>query len=205
MVIAIALLFPAAALAQDLEPPSPRQGYYLGGGLFSLTNTNIEDGDNLGTWGGGGANLRLGQMVTRRLGLGLLIDQGISFNNKETAILAGLSVEAQWKIWRTLAVRGGTGIGFVILDDGEPDRTEEDAELRGGAGGYYLLGLSYDLFPYKRELSGGFSISPTVMARFLSGGGVDSVNVFFGFDFLWWTGLAKDQLDLPPEKAFVPD
>ena len=57
------------ASAQDLEPPRARQGYYMGVGGDFILNNNWEDGEGTGLWKGGGFNLSIGQLITRRFGL----------------------------------------------------------------------------------------------------------------------------------------
>ena len=59
-----------------LELPRHRQGYYLALGNYALVTQTWEDGDSLGTWVGTGLTIRMGQMMTRRFGLGLQIDFG---------------------------------------------------------------------------------------------------------------------------------
>jgi hypothetical protein len=190
----------APARAQQLEPPRGRQGYYLGGGLFGVANHAWEDGEALGVWGGSGLGLRAGQLLTPRFGLGLQLQLGGASGDGQTAALFGFGLEGQATLVRNLAARAGVGFGFITLDDPDVD----EGEIRGGAGGFYMLGLSYDFFPFRDEGegSGGFAISPTVELRFLPGGDVKTAVAFIGVDLLWWTGLPRNQLELPDAEAY---
>jgi hypothetical protein len=184
--------------AQTLEAPRGRQGYYLGvGGLGAVNRTWEDDRANSLSLGGVGT-LRLGQMVTRRLGFGLQIDMGSSSGDGQRATLGGLSMAAQWELATNLAVHGGAGIGFFSLDD---TRITDD-DTRGGGGAYYLLGISYDWFPRRQRLTGGWSLGPTVQLRLLPGDGITAGALFAGIDLLYWSGLPRHQLDLPPGQAY---
>ncbi|MDZ4697296.1 MAG: hypothetical protein SGI86_19315 [Deltaproteobacteria bacterium] len=198
---------PSLALGDELlESPGLHQGYYASLGIYGLSTINWEEGDQLnGAWFGTGNALRLGQMVTRTLGLGLAIDwggtEGEANGRKQTSSIGALSMEGQWVPIDRLSLLVGTGVGFAQYKYNKilPDEPEA---LRGGAGAMFLLGASYDFFPYRKPLSGGLALSPTVRVRFLPSETADMLGVFFGLDITWWTGLPKNQLDLPPDRAF---
>ena len=187
-----------APAAIVLELPRHRQGYYLAIGNYALVTQTWDKGDSLGAWVGTGLSIRMGQMMTKRFGLGLQIDFGGSSNGPEHASVFGLSMAAQWELLHNFAVHGGVGLGVLQLTD---DR-DPDAELRGAVGSGYFLGLSYDWFPFKRRLTGGFAVTPMVQARLIPGGDIDGMVFLFGVDLTWWTGLPNNQLDLPPAEAF---
>src|SRR5688572_10120173 len=148
-----------------LELPRHRQGYYLAIGNHLLMTQSWEDGDSLGAWLGTGLTIRLGQMMTRRFGLGLQIDFGGSSDGPNHGSVFGLSMAAQWELLHNFAAHGGVGLGVLQLTD---DR-DPDAELRGAVGSGYFVGLSYDWFPFKRRLTGGFAVTPMVQARLIPG------------------------------------
>jgi hypothetical protein len=191
----------APAEAQQLEPPRPRQGYYVTLGLYGAASQAREKGDSLGPWGGSGGSLRVGQLVTSRFGLGLTLESGGTKGGGQQASMSALGLEASWAIHGNLAARGGVGIGFMRLHD--PNDPTESA-TRGVAGSWYALGLSYDWFPSKARRSGGFSIAPTVQARLIPGSDTSGFVAFFGVDLGYWTGLPRNQLDLPPSEAWKP-
>jgi hypothetical protein len=192
---------PAARADQGgvvLELPRHRQGYYLTLGNYMLITQNREDGFDLGTWVGSAFSIRLGQMVTRRLGLGLQIDFGSASKGPENAAITGLSLAGQLEIVRNVALHGGVGLGVVQLTDNR----DPDEELRGAVGSGYFLGVSYDWFPFKRRLTGGFAVSPMAQARIIPGSDVTSLVFMVGVDLTWWTGLPNNQLELPTAEAF---
>ena len=96
-----------------------------------------------------------------------------------------------------LALNGGVGLGVLQLHD----KRVMNEELRGAFGAEYSLGASYDFFPYKKKLSGGLGLAPIVQVRFLPGDEATSIAVLFGLHVSWWTGLPRNQLDLPPGRA----
>jgi hypothetical protein len=203
--VAAAVLLGAAAAARAdapqaivLELPRHRQGYYLAIGNYGLVTQTWEDDYSLGTWLGTGLSIRMGQMMTRRFGLGLQIDFGGSSDGPQHASVFGLSMAAQWELLHNFAVHGGVGLGVLQLTD---DR-DPDAALRGAVGSGYFAGLSYDWFPFKRRLTGGFAVTPMVQARLIPGDEVRGMVFLFGVDLTWWTGLPNNQLDLPPAEAF---
>ncbi len=100
-----------------------------------------------------------------------------------------------------LAMNGGLALGVLQLHD---DRVENE-ELRGAFGAEYSLGASYDFFPYKRKLSGGLGLAPIVQVRFLPGDEATSISVLAGLHVSWWTGLPRNQLDLPPGEGYERD
>lgn len=53
-----------------LEPPRPRQGYYVAVGGHAAAPYVLEDGEGLGPFVGWGVDLRFGQLLTRRFGMG---------------------------------------------------------------------------------------------------------------------------------------
>ena len=185
-----------------LEPPSPRQGYYVSLGLEAGPGFMWDKGQALDTRPviSRLPVLRLGQMLTTRFNLGLRLSFLGGVKDGETRSLAGLQIESGYRVWRTLAVQAGVGAGFARIS--KDKHLDPDDELRGSYGALYMLGLSYDFFPYKKSLSGGFAISPTVGARFLLSDPIDALAILIGVDFTWWTGLPKNQLDLPPDRAF---
>jgi hypothetical protein len=197
--LAVVILAAAgAAHAQDIEQPRSRQGYYLGFSLLGGTSYIREDGDSLGTYGGSGFGLRLGQLVTRRIGLGLRIDVASGKKGNDQASIFDLSAETQLLLAPNLAVHVGMGLGVIELKD----QVDPDAELRGGVGAAYTLGLSYAWFPFKGRRSGGFSVTPMLQAHFIPGDGATSFTGLLGVELGWWTGLPRNQLQLPESEAY---
>jgi hypothetical protein len=184
--------------AQTLEAPRSRQGYYLSLGLLSGASHTWEDGDSLGTWRGSSFNLRLGQMLTRRFGMGLQIASGAATKGSLLATTFGLGVESQLELARNLAAHAGVGLGVLQITD-----SEEEAEgLRGTVGAEYFLGLSYAWYPFRGRPSGGFSLTPNAQVRFIPGESATGLAILLGVDIAWWTGLPRNQLELPESEAY---
>src|SRR5690606_30692480 len=97
VVLATLGLAATAGRADDalLVKPRPRQGYYLAlGEHFTLANVR-EEGDSLGALVGASTSLRLGQLLTPRLGLGLAIDFGGVKDHPDQASLFALGLAGQ--------------------------------------------------------------------------------------------------------------
>lgn len=188
----------ALASAQNLETPRQRQGYYVGLGAHSTFNHYREDGDGLGTQVGGGGSFRLGQLLTRRLGLGLVFDVVNAGGDNQSITIIDIGVQGQVELMPNLALHGGVGMGIVILSS--PD--DEDGELRGLYGAAYTIGLSYDWFPGSRR-TGGWAITPGVQLRWVPDEIDDSVSMMLGVELTYWSGLPRGQLDLPNDEAYV--
>lgn len=194
---AVALLAGAGpAAAQELSQPRQRQGYYVAGGMHAAVAYNRDRGDSLGPWGGYATTIRLGQLLTRRLGLGLQLDVGGTSGENRTASLMGLGVAGQLEVAPNLAVHAGIGLGVVSLDDPERDET------RGGYGAAYTVALTYDWFPGHRR-SGGWAITPGLRLRALPSDTVDAFALLAGVELSYWTGLPRNQLALPDSEAYA--
>jgi hypothetical protein len=187
------------AHAQVLEPPRPRQGYYFAVGYHLALNHNWEDGESWGLWRGADLTVRFGQLLTRRFGLGLAIHSGGTSGQNQKAAFGGLAVEGHWELARNLSLLGGVGLDIVSLSS----QTGGDKTTRGTVGSGYVIGLGYDWFPGHRQ-SGGWAVSPLVEARFVPGNTATAFIGTVGVQLSYWTGLPRNQLDLPPDEAFKP-
>jgi len=204
LALVAASLAGVAANAQTLELPKARQGYWVSVGLNQGASAIREKGKSKGVYAAGGLSIRLGEMVTERLGLGLFFDYGGLVKQEKAAgvytrddkgATGGVGFEGNLKLWRTLAVRTGFGFGVVMLTD---DATEAK-ELRGGAGSYLMLGASYEFFPWRNRLTGGWAISPALDFRVMPDGNVKAFTGFLGVSVTWWSGLERNMLILPEE------
>ena len=79
------------------------------------------------------------------------------------------------------------------------DQDSQDKSLRGGAGSYFLAGTSYDFFPWRKRLTGGWAVTPTVDFRVMPDGNIHAYTVFAGLQVVWWSGLPRQMLILPEE------
>jgi hypothetical protein len=205
LLVAVALLVAALArpaLAADnagvtLEPPRPRQGYYFAVGYSFALNHNWEDGESWGVWPGTELKLRFGQMVTQRFGLGMQIHSGGAKGEGQNAAFGGLTMEGQFELARNLALYGGVGVDVVSLSS----QHMTDKTTRGAVGAGYYLGASYDWF-FTHRLTGGWSAAPTFEVRLVPGDTATGFIAVLGVQLTWWSGLPRNQLDLPPDEAF---
>ncbi len=184
--------------AQTLDLPRSRQGYYVGGGLHFGASRFEEDGDKLGTWFTQTIRGRVGQMVTDDFGLGLSLGMGGAGKESEVASLFDLGAEGQWELATNLALHGGVGFGVITVSD--EDKPNED--LRGSFGGAYSVGLSYDWFPFKPRLTGGWGFRPVATAQFLPNDPVSAMIFTLGVEVVYWKGLPKNELNLPPGEGY---
>jgi hypothetical protein len=189
---------PVAASAQQLEVPRPRQGYFLGGGLQFAMARVTDDGDPLGTLPGTILTVHTGEMVTSHLGLGLSLEYGGAADDRYVAALGGLGLAGQWEFARNLALHGSVGFGVVGLED---TKYPNDPR-RGSYGGSYSLGLSYDWFPRPKRLSGGWSLQPITMFRYLPDDPISSMVFSLGVEVVRWRGLRRNELDLPAGEGY---
>ncbi|MGB8293935.1 MAG: hypothetical protein WCG85_00760 [Polyangia bacterium] len=183
------------ARAQTLETPRARQGYWIGVGLIDVASHLNEEGKNRGFYTGSGFTFRVGQLLTERLGLGLLVEYGGIKKGSDQGSVGGLTLEGSATVWRGLSVHTGTGIGFVMVTD----QSSLDKSLRGGGGSYFLGGASYDFFPWRKRLTGGWAVTPTVDFRAMPDGNIHAYSFFMGVQVLWWSGLPRQMLFLPEE------
>lgn len=186
-----------AARAQVLETPDGRQGYFLVVGPAFTLNKEWMDNEHYGLWPGYDVGLRFGQMVTRHFGLGLMVHNGAAKGDGQTAGTFGLGLEAQVEVARRLAVHGAAGVETISVraDDGK------DKSLRGTAGAGYTLGVSYSWF-LTHKLSGGWALTPRVDFRYVPGTTSSGFTTLVGLQIAWWTGLPRNQLELPASEAY---
>jgi len=179
-----------------LEEPRSRQGYWIGFGASGVAAQLTEQGKNRGIYSGGTGTFRIGQLVTRRLGLGLLVEYtgGIAKGSDKGSI-GGLTLEGSCLVWRDLSVHTGFGIGYVMVSDSKAI----DTSLRGGGGSYLLLGASYDLFPFKKVRTGGWAITPVVDFHVMPDGSIHFLALLGGLQATWWSGLPDNMLHLPED------
>jgi hypothetical protein len=197
MLLALALAVgatPRAAQAQSLEEPRARQGYWIGLGLLEVASQLREDG-NKKLYTGGGFTFRIGQLITQRLGLGMLVEYSGVKKGSDKGSIGGLTLEGSATLWRNLSFHTGLGVGFVMLKDDN----SKDKELRGGGGSYFLGGLSYDFYPWRNRLTGGWAITPTVDFRASPDGNIKFYGIFAALQVTWWSGLPRNMLILPEE------
>jgi hypothetical protein len=196
--LALLALSPSAAHAEDLlETPRERQGYFVGFGGGFATSYAHEGGRDYGPISGTSFNLAFGQLVTERLGLGVIFDFGGGTGDGQEMGTFALSVDGQASLVDNLALHASIGLGVTTLV--APD--DDDDETRGIYGATYALALSYDWFFTSRR-SGGWSLTPSLAFRVLPTGDDNVYGGFLGVQISWWSGLPKNQLELDVKDAF---
>jgi len=181
--------------AQTLQPPRPRQGYWVGCSGVGAFSVLTEEGRNRGLYAGGGVTLRAGQLLTERLGLGVLLEYGAIQKGSDKGSIGGLILEGSARLWRGLSAHTGVGFGFV----GMTDRNATDKSLRGGAGAYTLAGVSYDFFPWHHRASGGWALTPTLDFHAMPDGNIHAYTTLAGLQITWWSGLPANKLATPDQ------
>jgi hypothetical protein len=186
-----------SALAQTLELPRPRQGYYASVGPQLVTTQIWDHDESLGAWSGPAFSVRIGELLTTRLGLGLEFHYGQTKKGPWSAQFGGLALEGQWEVYENLSLRGSAGLEAIGTED------ERDPDNNPGAyGGGYALSVAYDAFVKKAEQSGGLAITPVAGVRFLSGDNLRLVTTFIGVEATYWTGLPSNQLNLTAGEGY---
>lgn len=195
LTLALGLLTARPLFSQTLEEPRARQGYWIQVGLNQGGVNVVEKGKDKGVYNSGGFKLRLGELVTERLGLGLVVENnGIAKANDKGAA-GGLAIEVTYCPWRALSTHLGAGFGYVMLTD----NATKEKTLRGGAGSYLIMGASYDFFPWRKRLTGGWALAPAVDFRAMPDGNVHTYAFFISLNVTWWSGLEHNMLRLPEE------
>ena len=189
MVVVAIALGGRAAQAQALRAPEARQGYYLSAGAGANALAARDKGQRDGTALGLAYTIHLGEMLTDRWGLGLAIEGGSGARAGITTQLAGLTLEAQARLWRHLAVHAGVGLGVASAKD--PSRVGD--ETHGTYGTLLTAGLSYDAF-FTGRSSGGWAITPACGLRAVPGGDASSIAVVLTLSLSWWSGLPAREL-----------
>jgi hypothetical protein len=177
------------AQAQMLREPEARQGFYVSVGAGANALTAWDKGQRDSAAAGLAYTIRFGEMLTDRWGLGLAIAGGSGARSGVTTEVAGLTLEAQARLWRHLAAHIGVGAGAASAKD--PSRVGD--ETHGSYGSLLTAGLSYDAF-VTRRLTGGWAITPGCGLYALPGGDVSAVAAVLTLGVSWWSGLPAREL-----------
>jgi hypothetical protein len=172
------------ARAQTLREPEARQGFYFSAGAGANALATRDKGERDGTAAGLAYTLHLGEMLTDRWGLGLAIEGGSASRQGITTGIAGLTMEAQARLWRHLAAHAGVGLGVATAKD--PSRIGDETHATYGS--LLTAGLSYDAFVTRRP-SGGWAVTPACGLRAEPGGDVSAIAALVTVSVSWWSGL----------------
>ena len=192
-----------SAFAQELEKPSPRQGYYLGYSM-SIANANMNYTDKawLPAWPAIGSGLRMGEALNQDLALGLSWEFLKANGKRRSSAGGGVVIEAEWLSLGPYFLRLGAGFAALKVTDIKADADD----VSGNAGSIYSFGFGRDFFPmypkwsYPGE-SGGLSVRTLAQIRYIPGS-FQSVFAWLGVEVLWFFGRPKNQLELDLNEAF---
>ncbi|MDP7040539.1 MAG: hypothetical protein QGI45_15380 [Myxococcota bacterium] len=192
-----------SAFAQELEKPSPRQGYYLGYSM-SIANANMNHTDNawLPAWPALGSALRMGEALNQDLALGLSWEFFQGKGKRRSSVGGGVVIEAEWLSLDPYFLRAGAGFAALKVTDKKAD----DDDVGGNAGSIYAFGIGRDFYPMYPKWSypgqsGGLTVRTLAQVKYIPGG-FSSVFAWFGVEVLWFFGRPKNQLELELNEAF---
>ena len=137
-VVVVLGLTSAIARAQPAEPPPPRHGLLIGGGLFG---GNIScDGTNCGGFReAGGAAFHVGYMFGPRLGV--LLDVWAMTSSKNDVGISFVTSTVNLRYWLAPAlwIQGGLGGGHAVIHVGALSSRGDDVPVGELAAGYEVV------------------------------------------------------------------
>lgn len=187
----------AGGAQEKLTKPAPAQGHYISLGVHGV-GAMARDADR-GTRPptlGGGLSLRLGESMTDWFDIGLRL--GLRHTTGDEGMtLGGVLIEGQVRVlpaWYLRAAFGVAGVGGQDPDDPAYDR--------GAYGTAYMLGVSTNLNLSDPGRSGGWVLSPVLSLLALPDSDFTPFGVSLGLELSWWSGLRRNQLELPFDEAY---
>lgn len=199
-VLAGALLASGPAGADLLSTPDPMQGYYFGIGAVGTGSLVYSDETAwLSPFFGPGGSLHIGQGITDNLALGINAVTSFEINEDRTLLVGQFGIELKWRFYSGFFVRPAFGFGFS-----DPTRRKSGLEkITPGVAGSYSVELGFDYFAKTfKHKSGGLALTPLVFVNAKNGTGMTAFQWGIGFEITVWTGLPKNQLNLPMNEAY---
>jgi hypothetical protein len=185
------------AQAQTAVAPRDRQGYYFTLGAAVFGTQQWDHGRSQGIKQGLLFNYGVGQMLTDRWGLGFRVEGGSGSTAGKTWGTLGMGLDAEFNPVSNLALHLGLGVGV----DTVKDPLDLENPTRPGYGSTHSPGASWDFFITHR-LTGGWSVAPTVMVRYLPTDPLTGVWLYGGLQIANWSGRPRGQLILPDSDAY---
>ena len=182
-----------------LEKPEPSQGHYIGLGIYGVAAAAFDEDRGLRRpTVGNGLSLRLGQSVTSWLDLGMVADGAYTGGDEADRFGYG-SVRVQSQVYplQRWFLRGGFGPFFA----GGTDPEDSDS-ARGTYGTVYELGVGTNIFLSDADESGGGVLTPVLTNEIGPNPEFVTYAIALGVEISWWSGLSRDQLDLPIDEAY---
>jgi hypothetical protein len=169
----------------QLEDPEPSQGHFLAMGVYGLGAMAFDDsrGTRTPTFGEG-FSLRLGESLTDWVDLGLAFALGSTSGAPQNSLTLGrFGVTSQWYPTDRLFVQAGFGATYTRGKD------PEDHALN-------------NLYLSDADQSGGWVFTPVATAEIGPNSNFTSTALWLGVEISWWSGLTRDKLNLPFDKAY---
>jgi hypothetical protein len=199
-VAALCLLFSLPASAETLERPARQQGYYLSAGpAGGMVLHGTSDGRR-GPYAGPGFSFRLGEALTRRFDLGVGGGVFWMYGQNQRSLNGNFSLEFTFHPTKGLWLMAGAGLGFTDFTR----RVKGIDAITGRFSGEYTVAAGWDLFFGQRDpyRSGGVALTPVAGVRLGPASPTSAWIFFVGVNVTWWTGLPKNKLLLPVDRAF---
>jgi hypothetical protein len=184
---------------RDLVLPRPNQGHFWSVALLSTGGLGFDSQrPNRSLTAGYGVNVQIGEAVTDWLDLGLGVAFGKTFGPDQDRLTFGrLSLHSQWYLDPRWFARLDIGAGSVAGRD--PRSPSRD---RGGYAAVYSVGVGRNLFLSPATQSGGWVLSPVLGLDLIPSDGLTALVGWVGLEVSYWTGLTRDKLRLPVDRAF---
>lgn len=199
---------PADATAEDapavpsvhLEDPEPSQGHFIAVGFHGVGAMAFDQ--NRGTRSptfGKGYTLRVGEALTDWLDLSLAFAFGSTSGDVDDTLSFGrFGLTTQWYLTERLFIQAGFG-----ATNGQGKDPEDHKLSRGRYGDVYLTGIGTNLYISDNNQSGGWVLTPVLTAEVGPDSKFTSTALWLGVELSWWTGLDRDKLNLPLDKAYA--
>jgi hypothetical protein len=184
----------------ELEEPKPNQGHFVALGFHGISAMAFDEsrGTRKPTFGQG-FSLRLGESVTNWLSLSLALALGSTYGERRDSLsLVRFGVTSQWYLSQRWFVQAG--LGATNAQGSDP---EDYGRNRGRYGDVYLTGLGYDFYLSNGQQSGGWVLTPLLTADVGPDSKFTTTSLWLGIEVSWWSGLARDKLNLPSSKAYT--
>jgi hypothetical protein len=183
----------------DLVLPRPNQGHFWSVALLSAGALGFDSERPSRRWTPGvGVNVQLGDSVTDWLDLGIAFVYGQTYGDEDDRLAFGrLSLHSQWYLDPHWFARLDIGAGSVAGRD--PRDTSHD---RGGFSDVWAVGVGRSSFLSPAAQSGGWVLTPVLGVDVIPADGLTAVVTWLGLEMSYWTGLTKDKLHLPVDRAY---
>ncbi|MGH1341725.1 MAG: hypothetical protein ACRBN8_09255 [Nannocystales bacterium] len=201
--VAASLLAPAESptgpeQAQVPPAPAPHQGHFVSVGLhyggLRARDTHRDGWRPLSH--GPLLSIRAGEAITSWLDLGVDLGLGLGVG-PDSLRLGRVTAHARWYPFEHWFLHTGLGLGA----SGGPD-PDYDGFDRGRFGELYVVGLGTNRYVTRSTRSGGFALSPVLQAQVGPDPAFTTMALWIGLEFTWWSGLSRNKLRLPPERAY---